>query len=280
MQPNLKAAARDVLLRLSAGETVNRVTAPPMDIPKSIKLLGSGYKTELGENLQVYTAILYLAPQKSGGIKRNGQILNVCPWATPACVSGCLGLYSGRLVMDASRNAQRWKTALFAAAPKIFFGLLRQEVAAHSRRAQAKGYTPAVRLDGTSDLGLADRIRADFPEVYWYDYTKSVTRIKRYDGSPNRHLTFSASEASDSQQGARAAIALGLSVAAIVPRSSDPDPDALQRAVLGETDAQVTVSSFDETDARFLDAPSSLGTLKVKGGSAVAERIAPMVFNV
>ena len=275
------AEARNILLKLAAGETVRGVTAPPMRIPRKLTLLGSSYKVDKGAAAGIETAILYLAPADSGGIRRNGRPLNLCPWASPGCRSGCLGENAGRMVQSGVANSRTWKTALFAAAPDLMREMLEGEIVALERRAARKGAVPALRLDGTSDIGLALLwdIPRRFPAVQVYDYTKSAARLRKASrlGLENYHLTFSASENADSMDGARTALDLGYSVAAIVPADSVPDSGRLARRVAGRAAA---VISGDDTDARFTDAPGSIVYLGVKGGRAVAEKLGGMVFAV
>jgi hypothetical protein len=275
------ADARDILLKLAAGETVRGVTAPPMRIPGKLTLLGSSYKVDKGAAAGIETAILYLAPADSGGIRRNGKPLNLCPWASPGCRRGCLGENAGRMVQSGVANSRTWKTALFAAAPELMREMLEVEIVALQRRAARKGAVPALRLDGTSDIGLALLwdIPRRFPAVQVYDYTKSAARLRKASqlGLSNYHLTFSASENADSLDGARTALNLGYSVAAIVPADTVPDAGRLSRRVAGR---HAAVISGDDTDARFTDAPGSIVYLGVKGGRAVAEKLGEMVFAV
>jgi len=101
-----QSMARFILDRLSKGETVRGISAPPMRIPRKLTLLGSSYKVDKGAAAGIETAILYLAPADSGGIKRNGRPLNLCPWASPGCRRGCLGENAGRMVQSGVANSR------------------------------------------------------------------------------------------------------------------------------------------------------------------------------
>ena len=295
---SLSDQARAILQRIAAGDTVNGVAyhGAGMSVPRSIKLLGSSTKVEKGRKVGITTAILYLAPADSAPITRNGKSINLCPWYSDGCRAGCLGEHAGRMVQNGVRNSREWKTALYLAAPALFADLIRREVSLLQKRAAKLGTPLAVRLDGTSDLGLADRFKlaTEFPSVIWYDYTKSPARVTREDYRENRHMTYSASERSESRATAKLALEKGHSVAAIVSRLPEGlEWSALQEAVSG-TFSPTTVIDGDETDARFLDTPQprrdyrgdlqrgrgALVALSVKGGAAVREKLGAMVFEV
>jgi hypothetical protein len=147
--------------------------------------------------------------------------------------------------------------------------------------------TLAVRLDGTSDLGLADilGLASMFPDVTFYDYSKSPYRFRRdrRDQLPNRHLTFSASERPESRHVAAQALVNGHGVAAIVDRMPKTGGEwASLRAQVtgGEGSRPVTGIDGDETDARFLDGRGALVALSVKGGPRVRQLLGAMVFEV
>ena len=292
----LKAMAKESLENLSRGTRyTNGLQAPPFTVPNNIKLLSTSYKVEKSlKNSGVRTGILYLAPADSAGITRGGHTLNICPWATDGCKKGCL-IDSGHMRMSPARNARLWRTALYAHAPELLKALLIREID-KLRSTATTGEKVAVRLDGTSDLGLAElwNFPSLFPDVQFYDYTKSQARIIAYDRkrTPNMHYTFSASEAPDSQSGARYALDRGLSVAQIVPAKFEPtgeDLTGLVEHVTGGNNSNmwdkygfplIHIEDGDNTDARFLDKPSTIVYLKAKGGSKVERNLGGMVYNV
>lgn len=276
--------ARAILTALSNGDTVNGIQSPPFTIPKGkIKLLGTSYKVDKGRTAGIHTAILYLEPSDAAGITRNGKRLDVCPWATEGCKAGCL-VDSGKMRITPAKNARLWRTALYHAAPDLMRRMIVGEVALLETRAAKAGELAAVRLDGTSDLGLAElwKMPELFPAVKWYDYTKSVSRIRKYNGRDNMHYTFSASEAADSRTGAKLALDKGLSVAAIVNQAPECEQSKIDLAamVLGFHRYGTYLASHDDTDARFLDQPGTIGWLSVKGGRKVQQRLGKMVFSV
>ena len=283
-----KKSARAILNALAAGESVNGVTVARFKPPKEPKILGSSVKVEKGRARGILNAVAYLAPAYSGGVKLNGKAFNACPSATRGCRAGCLGEHSGRLAMSASANSRRWKLALYLAAPDIFHALVEREIAALERKAKRLGTVAAVRLDGATDLGIAQALAlpSSFPKVRFYDYTKVGARIEAWEPSANYHLTYSANESADSQRLAALAIEKGLSVAAIVPAGTAPNPSALGEAVLGGYRFRSTATRLayfvngDDSDARFLDPPGAIVWLGVKGGKRIARRLGGMVVQV
>ena len=157
-------------------------------------------KTEKGNGLGYLTAILHLAPATLAGVG------NLCPWASPGCIAGCLntagrgGIIKRGETTNAIQQARIRRTRWLRSDRDGFVARLRKEIAAHVRRAQRHGLKPAVRLNGTSDIPwerLAPEMFAEFPDVRFYDYTKASHRMfeQRNPGWPaNYSLTFSRSE--------------------------------------------------------------------------------------
>lgn len=147
-------------------------------------------KTVKGQNWGYLTGILMLAPALSAGIK------NVCPWASAGCTAGCLNT-AGRGVYQRTQDARIRRTREYFADRTGFLARLCLDIESLKRRAKKRGLIPAVRLDGTSDLGLAKLLAPMYPDVQFYDYTKSVERMLSFlrgDLPVNWHLTFSRSE--------------------------------------------------------------------------------------
>lgn len=298
-----KSEVRGMLGMLSAGGYVNGIQyhgKETLRVPENPKLLGSSVKVEKGRKKGVRTAILYLAPADSAPLTRHGKPLNLCPWASDGCRAGCLGEHAGRMVMSSVRNARVWKTALYFMHRNLFYQMLEKEIQALAKKSASEGSILAVRLDGTSDLGLADgsymgsdgrymSLPERFPDAMFYDYTKSPHRVTRPLPIKNRHFTYSASERPESETVADLALRHGHSVAAIVSRLPENGTEwsALQRTLTGNVLPSTTIDG-DETDARFLDnrtigGQSNRGAivaLSVKGGPRVRKLLGRMVFEV
>lgn len=141
-------------------------------LPKGrLNILGASEKTELGTGVGVLTGVQYLAPASGSG-------RDVCSNSTSACRAGCLGNHVGRLPMI--RPSMQWKTTLRLGAKHLWRELTHHGIQALIKRAAAMSLSPAVRLDGTSDLGDAEYFARAYPVVRFYDYTKSPARAHRW----------------------------------------------------------------------------------------------------
>jgi len=124
-------------------------------------------------------AVMHLAPATMAGA-------NLCPWASDECVASCLNTAGrGGIALDASgwnaiQAARIRRAAMMILQPEVFAEKLRGEVARHACNARRHGLTPALRLNGTSDVAW----HRAFPEVVahaiaegctLYDYTKRPT---------------------------------------------------------------------------------------------------------
>ncbi len=249
---------------------------------KMTKLLNidSNAKTVKGQKLNYMTAVMYLAPFKSAGI-------NVCPMAELAgCVAGCLNTAGrGGIAKDRARfnphgvelpdntiqRARIRRTRFYAEDRDGFMAQLVKEIGAFIRKAERKGMTPVVRLNGTSDI-MWERIpvRSDhpvnafgatifdvFPDLTFYDYTKLPKRFER-PLPDNYHLSLSWSNASPryAQMCRDAHEQHGASLIVVTRDAKVRD----MHVSLGGIDG-------DEHDLRFLDPAGSMVYLKAKGAA-------------
>lgn len=173
-------------------------------------------KTVKGNKYGVLTGILYLAPHTLSGYQ-------VCPKSSNGCREDCLftagmGIYQN--VMRARIN----RTKRFFEEREAFMADLVEDIEALIRKAKKLGLTPAVRLNGTSDIAWEKfkvirsgkvylNVFEAFPELSYYDYTKILARRSalRYK---NYHLTFSLSE--ENAEEAQAAIESGFNLAVVL----------------------------------------------------------------
>lgn len=221
-------------------------------------------KIEKGEKLGIATAVLHLAPHKLSGA-------NVCPHATPGCAAACLntagrgGINKPGETTNAIQLARIARTQMFRNDRETFLAQLGREIRAFLKQCDKKGFTPAIRLNGTSDIpwekiafeGHANIMQA-FPNVQFYDYTKWPIRL-RGTLPANYHLTFSLAEGND--KNALAALEANVNVAAVfrIPKSQ-ATPD---RYVFGGKEWPVI--DGDETDVRFGDTTGAIIALRAKG---------------
>ena len=205
-------------------------------------LTTANYKTVKGEKLGYLTGILYLAPAKISGYE-------VCPRRSPGCTAACL-YTAGMGAFSNVQQARIKKTKQFFEDRDNFLMQLRKDITALVRKAKKTNMTPAIRLNGTSDIEWTRfGIMEEFPEVQFYDYTKVLNRLKQ-PIPKNYHITFSKSE--DNEMDCRWALNLGFNVAVVFNK-------------LPETYFARPVISGDETDVRFEDARGVIVGLTAKG---------------
>jgi len=228
-----------------------------------MKLLGTqNAKTVKGETAGYLTGIVYLAPSDSSSALGNPAARwNTCAMASKGCRAACL-YTAGRGRMPNVSAARLRKTARFFEDREGFMADLVDDIRALKRKAAKLDLTPAVRLNGTSDLRwerfplVVDgehfaNIMAVFPDVQFYDYTKIPGRHGRFGFPANYHLTFSRSESN--QDAVEAEAAAGRNIAVVF--AGDLPESYLGRPVV----------SGDETDLRFLDPDGCVVGLTAKG---------------
>lgn len=224
--------------------------------PKAIKSLGQN----------VHTAILHFAPAKKS-VPYGG--FNVCPSAD-GCEGPCLdtagrgGIPDGRggEFANVIQAARIRKTVEFTRERYRFLARLFAEVGRFEREALKSGLTPAVRLNGTSDIrwervsfGPFQNIMTAFPGVVFYDYTKLPAW--RAESLPeNYSLTFSRG-VSMSDETARAILSRGHNLAVVFAVAKSAD---LPKEWNG-----APVIDGDVSDARFLDPRGCVVGLRAKG---------------
>jgi len=227
-----------------------------------MKLLsvGSDAKTVKGEKFGFLTGILYLAPAKLSGFE-------VCPMRSPACTEMCLNT-AGRGNMTKVQEARARKTRWYFDDRAAFMYQLCQDIEKLDAKAKRDRLTPAIRLNGTSDIAW-ERVPAHpysnimrwFPEIQFYDYTKIPKRVIKYaqGGSfpTNYHLIFSMTENNERQ--ARRMLENGSNVA-VVFRGELP-----AKYRLPNSEAEWDVIDGDLSDLRFNDPSPVIVGLKAKG---------------
>ena len=225
-------------------------------------LTTSNPKTQKGVKYGWLSAIMHLAPSHSAGLG------NMCPDASPQCIRFCLnkagrgGIFKKGEKTNAVQEARKARTARFVSDPDFSLDL-DKEINSHANKASRLGLKPCVRLNGTSDIdwirstafrgSLFDR----WPNVQFYDYTKSFSRMMEFLNTPdypkNYHLTFSRSELNDDE--CDTVLNYGGNVAVVF--------DSVPSYFRGRA-----VYDGDDTDLRFMDPQFLQGVwigLKAKG---------------
>lgn len=236
-------------------------------LPQRLKVLGASVKTESSKGKKVLTGVAYLSPATESGY-------DTCHNASDECREACL-VKSGQLGMTPALNSRLWKTALALGAPRLFRALVERETESLRKRAEKEGYTPAVRLDGTSDLGLG-AVYARGSGVMHYDYTKSAERALRYargEYAPNYHVTFSfsghnlAESLNVLRAGGNVAVAFDALPGIKGRREAEPLPATWQGYPVIDGD-------YLNGDARFLDPRGVVVGLRLKAPEGKRDEIA------
>jgi len=175
-------------------------------------------KTLKGETDGYFTAVLHLAPSTLSG-------KNVCPFATAACIFGCLnhagrgGIFKKGEITNAIQLARIARTNWYHDNRADFLLNLERAITLHVKRAKQNGLTPCIRLNGTSDLSIENwGILERFPDVQFYDYTavpKRTFDFANHKLPENYHLTFSRKETPLNHTAAKLALKRGVSVAVV-----------------------------------------------------------------
>ena len=166
-----------------------------------------------------------------------------------------------------------------------------KELSAFTRKAERKGLTPVVRLNGTSDIawervalpagwnkdgspvwiGMGGSIMERFPDLQFYDYTKVTKRAMAFgrgDMPANYHVTFSLAE--DNDAAAYDVLSANGSVAAVffkIPNGMvfGANMGEVDRFQSRNSDYSIPVVDGDASDLRFLDQRGVIIGLKAKG---------------
>lgn len=208
-------------------------------------------KLAKGKESDYFTISLFMAPWKDNSYK-----VNLCPFASPECIRLCLSTSGRAGIFPKIREARQRKADLFLSDRTTFIELLRKEIRRYRKKALRLGKTLAVRLNGTTDIDYPnDLFQGEFSDCIFYDYTKSIYRIRRKAQGllpSNYHLTFSYS--GDNLEECREALSYGVNVATVFSHENFPSN------WLG-----FPIKSGEENDLRFLDPTGYVIGLKAKG---------------
>ena len=228
---------------------------------KRRKLLGTSSKVRKGKKLAVLTRVMYLAPARLSGV-------NMCPWSTAGCAEACLGHSTGMLQLDMNQRVLVAKALLWHLFRAYFLERLDIEIRAHIAAAKRLGLEPAIRLNGSSDVRWERFISMGTYACNFYDYTKAPA--DKRDASSGYHLTYSVSEAEESEAEAMRWIDSGGNAAVVVAaRGSNRLADAKRvslQLVRNRWRGCPTVDG-DETDVRYRDPKGAMVVLYAKGAA-------------
>ena len=152
------------------------------------------------------------------------------------------------------------KANYFVSDKKAFLAQLLKEIKKEIKKASDKNEKIAFRLNGTSDIDFLYLLDKHFnfnvdllhyDKVYFYDYTKSLARAKRYQNYRNYTLTFSKSESNEKET--IEALNLGINVAAVFSNE------------LPKTYKGIKVIDGDRSDLEMIKFKNVILGLKAKG---------------
>ena len=217
-------------------------------------LLSKGSTNSKTAKNDIKTFILYLAPHNL-----NNKGVTLCKDASKGCIESCL--YSaGRGKFSNVQSSRINKANYFVSDKKVFLTQLLKEIRKEIKKASDKNEKIAFRLNGTSDIDFLYLLDKNFgfnidllayDKVYFYDYTKSLPRAKRYQNYKNYTLTFSKSETNEKQ--VNEALNLGINVAAVFKDN------------LPQTYKGIKVVDGDYSDLEMLKFKNVILGLKAKG---------------
>jgi hypothetical protein len=220
-----------------------------------------GTSTKMQKGAEKYELwVMYLQPHNK--IARE----TICLFAEKAgCAAPCL-IDSGLLGKTPAQNAATKRTILMLLRPEFFAERIQSEIVKKEKRAERSRIPCAFRLNGTSDLDFSAIIAANPNSTFW-DYTKILARVSKNTLS-NYNLTFSGSMYSKQSRAALEKAIARKHQIAIAFNSANTKTDSFN---VPESAAGIALKTFDDSDARFLDSASAIGTLSRKGSNK-AER--------
>ena len=236
--------------------------------PKKLLAIDTNAKTVKGQKKGFMTGILYLSPVDLSGYQ-------VCPQASKGCAAACLNT-AGRGSFTNVQQSRLNKTRWYFNDRETFMAQLVKDIEGLIRKADREGFTPVVRLNGTSDIPWErvmvpvdgkgsiyqghtahwPNIMVMFPNVQFYDYTKITKRAlahARGEMPANYHLTFSATESNDAD--CFKVLGVGGNVAMVfadIPETYVYGPRSAHDNVI----VSYPVINGDATDLRFTDRDS------------------------
>lgn len=228
---------------------------------KPKKLLSNGSSNAKTVKNSLKTFIMYLMP-----FNLNSFGINICVKASKGCAAACLA-HTGRIQMFKSIvEARQRKTEYYLRHKQSFFDMLAKEIMAKYKTAKRKGEKVAFRLNGTSDLDFVYMLKkyADLDILtlkdyaVFYDYTKILGKVKKYQGHENYFLTFSRAE--DNEKEALEALSMGANVSAVFA-------DKLPQSYKG-----FKVIDGDKSDDIMIKSKGVILGLKAKGKAAKEDK--------
>ncbi len=207
---------------------------------KNIKLLNTGgtnskiAKSQNGTEFKIASLSLY----------PNNKI---CAGAKSAdCMRLCLKDSGFSEMFDSVNLARKFKTDMYLKERAKFLEKLRKEIKAFILKTNKQGFKAAFRLNTISDIDwIKEGIPQQFPNAFWYDYTKRVKTLNT--GLKNYKKIFSYSGTPQYQKQVQEALKTGFPIAVVFRGNVPIGKYFLGREIIdGDKSDLVNVNSFNK----------------------------------
>lgn len=221
-------------------------------IPKNLLSKGMTNAKTAKNSLETY--ILYLSPYT-----QNSKGINLCPKASDGCIKSCL-FTAGRGKFSNVAKSRINKSNYYVENKEAFLSQLYKELFKIDLIGFKENKRIAIRLNGTSDIDFIGQLEKKFnedifkafPNLIFYDYTKIIGKIEKYQNRPY-YLTFSRSEETKEEE-INKALNFGANVSVVFSN------DNLPKFYSG-----VSVVNGDNSDIVMIYNKSKILGLKAKG---------------
>tara|TARA_Y100000114_G_scaffold36755_1_gene32293 strand:- start:2020 stop:2757 length:738 start_codon:yes stop_codon:yes gene_type:complete len=203
--------------------------------------------------------------EKQGGAVRMASLSLMpdsilCPHSSAAgCFDVCLKS-SGRGRFDNVSRARQEKADFYHEAPELFLDQLRKELTLFVKVCARDNLKPVARLNVLSDIAYErHEIPQEFPNIFFYDYTKTAHRLAPGRTPENYELMFSYSAKKEYAHSVKKALLTDVPIA-VVFKTMPTDPNF---RFLGRT-----FVNGDASDLLNLTAKNKIVALKYKRSMA------------
>ena len=207
---------------------------------KNIKLLNTGgtnskiAKSQNGTEFKIASLSLY----------PNNKI---CAGAKAAdCMRLCLKDSGFSEMFKSVNEARKFKTDMFMNEKPKFLEKLKREIEAFIVKTEKQGFKAAFRLNTISDIDwIKEGIPQEFPNAFWYDYTKRVKTLNT--GLKNYKKIFSYSGTPQYQKQVQEALKTGFPIAVVFRGAIPIGKYFLGREIIdGDKSDLVNANSFNK----------------------------------
>lgn len=207
---------------------------------KNVKLLNTGgtnskiAKSQNGTEFKIASLSLY--PNNI-----------ICAGAKAAdCMRLCLKDSGFSEMFESVNIARKFKTEMYLKERAKFLEKLRREIEAFIRKTEKQGFKAAFRLNTISDINwIKEGIPQQFPEAYFYDYTKLVKTLET--GLKNYKKIFSYSGTPQYQAQVKEALKTGFPISVVFRGNVPIGKYFLGREIIdGDKSDLINANSFNK----------------------------------